>query len=199
MGSKDYDSNPFFIEKSSPNAWLHYEITQGVSCYLQGWYRPTSASCGKPEKEKYSCAEHPCCTKSAFQAASLPFHLLVDRFSTVSGDMFQPHTNKLALCMYILVLNLTLIRSLILLHSFLQILMSSPFLIYSPVELLFEEIGKEILFWKSTGTKNLSEQHYGNTVLLDNVLSYSNRAKDCSTRMSVCTGLHLDLKVIEIC
>lgn len=56
--------------------------------------------------------------------------------------MFQPHSNKLALCMYILVLNLTLIWSLILL----QILMSSPFLISSPLELLLEEIGEEILF-----------------------------------------------------
>lgn len=72
----------------------------------------------EPEKEKYSCAEHPCCTESALQAASLPFYLIVDRFSTVSGDMFQPHTNKLALCMYILVLNFTLICSLILLHTF---------------------------------------------------------------------------------
>lgn len=72
----------------------------------------------------------------------LPFYLPVDRFGAVSGDMFQPHSNKLVLCMYILVLNLTLICSLILL----QVLTSSPFLIYSPLELLLEEIGEEILF-----------------------------------------------------
>lgn len=100
------------------------------------------------KKEKYSCAEHRCYTESAFQAAFLPSYLLVDSFSRVSVDMFQPPSNKLALCMYILVLNLTLICSLILLQALLQILMSSPFLIYSPLELLFEEIGEEIFFGK---------------------------------------------------
>lgn len=62
----------------------------------------------------------------------------------MSGDIFQPHSNILAQCMYILVLNLTLIYSLLLL----QILMSSPFLICSPLELLLEEIGEEIFFRK---------------------------------------------------
>lgn len=62
--------------------------------------------------------------------------------------MFQPHSNKLGLCMCILVLNLTLICSLTLLQALLQILMSSPLLIYSPLELLFEEIGEEIFFGK---------------------------------------------------
>lgn len=53
----------------------------------------------------------------------------------------------------------------------------------------FGGTAEERLFWKSTFAKNLSEQHYGNMVLLNNLLSYSNCAKDCSTntRMSACT------------
>lgn len=51
-GSKAYDSNPFFIEKSFPNAWLRYEITQGVCCYLWGGTDPPLLHAENQKKKK---------------------------------------------------------------------------------------------------------------------------------------------------